>query len=133
MTLQHRPFLCKKGEHHFFLLNHPNLLLSLPCIFTAQDADVNTAKFAHFYAVYCLAFYLYTLVAHQYQFLYGPKTFAIVLRPLKKHPFPDFVILSLSFAGLYALINNAGVCVCGEFDWQTWDQINSQVEVSALK
>jgi hypothetical protein len=32
-------------------------------------------------------------------------------------------------AGLYALINNAGVCVCGEFDWQTWDHINSQIEV----
>lgn len=34
--------------------------------------------------------------------------------------------------GLYALINNAGVCVCGEFDWQTWDQINSQVEVNLV-
>jgi hypothetical protein len=64
---------------------------------------------------------------------FGRKKFAAVSRPLKNHPFPDFVILSLSFAGLYALINNAGVCVCGEFDWQTWDQINSQVEVSTLK
>jgi len=34
--------------------------------------------------------------------------------------------------GLYAVINNAGVCVCGEFDWQTWNQIQSQVEVNIL-
>ena len=34
--------------------------------------------------------------------------------------------------GLYALVNNAGVCVCGEFDWQTWDQVESQVEVNLL-
>ena len=36
------------------------------------------------------------------------------------------------FPGLYALINNAGVCVCGEFDWQTWDQIQKQVDVNLL-
>lgn len=34
--------------------------------------------------------------------------------------------------GLYAVINNAGVCVCGEFEWQTWAQINSQIEVNLL-
>ena len=34
------------------------------------------------------------------------------------------------FPGLYALINNAGVCVCGEFEWQTWAQIQKQVEVN---
>jgi len=34
--------------------------------------------------------------------------------------------------GLYAVINNAGVCVCGEFEWQTWNQIYSQVEVNLL-
>ena len=34
--------------------------------------------------------------------------------------------------GLYALINNAGVCVCGEFDWQTWAQVEDQVEVNLL-
>jgi len=34
--------------------------------------------------------------------------------------------------GLYALINNAGVCVCGEFDWQTWNHIESQVNVNIL-
>ena len=39
------------------------------------------------------------------------------------------VIFAYVYLGLYALINNAGVCVCGEFDWQTWDQINRQVEV----
>ena len=35
-------------------------------------------------------------------------------------------------AGLYALINNAGVCVCGEFDWQTWKHIQAQVNVNIL-
>ena len=25
--------------------------------------------------------------------------------------------------GLWAVINNAGVCICGEFDWQTVSQI----------
>lgn len=39
---------------------------------------------------------------------------------------------SVIFSGLYALINNAGVCVCGEFDWQTWDQIQAQVDVNLL-
>ena len=47
--------------------------------------------------------------------------------------------------GIYAVVNNAGVsikiflfmtlclffssqvCVCGEFDWQTWDQVEKQV------
>ena len=38
----------------------------------------------------------------------------------------------ISFAGLFALINNAGVCVCGEFDWQTWTQIEDQVNVNIL-
>ena len=33
------------------------------------------------------------------------------------------------YLGLYAVVNNAGVCVCGEFDWQTWPQIYSQMEV----
>jgi len=32
--------------------------------------------------------------------------------------------------GLYALINNAGVCVCGEFDWQTWGHIQKQIDVN---
>jgi len=35
-------------------------------------------------------------------------------------------------AGLYAVVNNAGVCVCGEFDWQTWGQVQSQVETNLL-
>ena len=30
------------------------------------------------------------------------------------------------------MINNAGVCVCGEFDWQTWQQVQRQVEVNLL-
>jgi 3-hydroxybutyrate dehydrogenase len=34
--------------------------------------------------------------------------------------------------GLYAVVNNAGVCVCGEFDWQTWPQIYSQMEVNLV-
>eukprot|EP00092_Neocalanus_flemingeri_P021658 GFUD01023493.1.p1 GENE.GFUD01023493.1~~GFUD01023493.1.p1 ORF type:complete len:356 (+),score=119.13 GFUD01023493.1:51-1118(+) len=34
--------------------------------------------------------------------------------------------------GLWAVINNAGVCVCGEFDWQTVDQIERQVEVNVV-
>ena len=34
--------------------------------------------------------------------------------------------------GLYALINNAGVCVCGEFDWQTWRQIQKQIDVNLV-
>jgi len=34
--------------------------------------------------------------------------------------------------GVYAVVNNAGVCVCGEFDWQTWGQIEKQVEVNLL-
>ena len=42
------------------------------------------------------------------------------------------VFLSLCFSGLYALINNAGVCVCGEFDWQTWGQMKKQIDVNLL-
>jgi NAD(P)-dependent dehydrogenase (short-subunit alcohol dehydrogenase family) len=38
----------------------------------------------------------------------------------------------LFLTGLYALINNAGICVCGEFEWQTWSQIQKQVEVNIL-
>merc|ERR1712106_1230786 len=34
--------------------------------------------------------------------------------------------------GLYAVINNAGVCVCGEFDWQTMEQLQSQLSVNVL-
>lgn len=34
--------------------------------------------------------------------------------------------------GIYAVVNNAGVCVCGEFDWQTWEQVEKQVEVNLL-
>ena len=41
-------------------------------------------------------------------------------------PKTTFILL---ISGLYAVINNAGVCVCGEFEWLTWGQICSQVEV----
>ena len=34
--------------------------------------------------------------------------------------------------GLWAVINNAGVCVCGEFDWQTVGQIERQVQVNVM-
>jgi len=34
--------------------------------------------------------------------------------------------------GLYAVVNNAGVAVCGEFDWQTWEQVERQVQVNLL-
>merc|ERR1712203_1215537 len=34
--------------------------------------------------------------------------------------------------GLYALINNAGICVCGEFEWQTWRQVENQINVNVL-
>jgi len=34
--------------------------------------------------------------------------------------------------GLYGLVNNAGVCVCGEFDWQTWGQVERQVDVNLV-
>lgn len=37
-----------------------------------------------------------------------------------------------SEVGLHAVVNNAGVCVCGEFDWQTWTQVEEQVEVNLL-
>lgn len=33
---------------------------------------------------------------------------------------------------LHALINNAGVMTYGEFDWMTWDQIYSQVDVNIV-
>ncbi|XP_076305832.1 retinol dehydrogenase 7-like [Tachypleus tridentatus] len=35
-------------------------------------------------------------------------------------------------AGLWALINNAGVCVYGEFEWQTWDQCKAQMEINLI-
>ncbi|XP_013791754.1 D-beta-hydroxybutyrate dehydrogenase, mitochondrial-like [Limulus polyphemus] len=35
-------------------------------------------------------------------------------------------------AGLWALINNAGVCVYGEFEWQTWNQCTTQVEINLM-
>jgi len=34
--------------------------------------------------------------------------------------------------GLWAVINNAGVCVCGEFDWQTMSQMENQVKVNVM-
>ena len=37
-----------------------------------------------------------------------------------------------NFSGLYGLVNNAGICVCGEFEWLTWKQIQRQVEVNLL-
>ena len=40
--------------------------------------------------------------------------------------------LPLGCEGLWAVINNAGVCVCGEFDWQTEEQIERQVEVNVM-
>ena len=40
--------------------------------------------------------------------------------------------LIFPIAGLYALINNAGVCVCGEFEWQTWHQIEHQIQVNVM-
>ena len=30
------------------------------------------------------------------------------------------------------MVNNAGVCVCGEFEWQTWSQMEQQVNVNLL-
>ena len=36
------------------------------------------------------------------------------------------------FSGLYALVNNAGICVCGEFEWQTWRQVETQINVNIL-
>jgi len=38
--------------------------------------------------------------------------------------------LPLGCEGLWSVINNAGVCVCGEYDWQTMGQIESQVSVN---
>lgn len=40
--------------------------------------------------------------------------------------------ISPEHQGLYGVVNNAGVCVCGEFEWQTWDQISKQIEVNLL-
>ena len=40
--------------------------------------------------------------------------------------------LPLGCEGLWAVINNAGVCVCGEFDWQTLSQVESQVSVNIM-
>lgn len=46
----------------------------------------------------------------------------------------DYVAENLSAGqqGLYGLVNNAGICVCGEFEWLTWKQIQHQVEVNLL-
>ena len=30
------------------------------------------------------------------------------------------------------MINNAGICVCGEFEWQTWRQVENQINVNVL-
>jgi len=35
-------------------------------------------------------------------------------------------------SGLWAVINNAGSCVCGEYDWQTMDQVRTQVETNIM-
>jgi len=40
--------------------------------------------------------------------------------------------LCVGETGVYAVVNNAGVCVCGEFDWQTWGQVESQVQTNLL-
>lgn len=34
--------------------------------------------------------------------------------------------------GLWGLVNNAGICIYGEFDWLTWDQMFNQVSVNLL-
>jgi len=34
--------------------------------------------------------------------------------------------------GLWAVVNNAGLCVCGEFDWQTLDQVQDQVSTNLV-
>ena len=47
----------------------------------------------------------------------------------------DYVETNLSalgYSGLWAVINNAGVAVCGEFDWQTIGQVEHQVDVNLL-
>ena len=49
-----------------------------------------------------------------------------------KSNFYNTKILFFSFSGLYGLVNNAGICVCGEFEWLTWKQIQRQVEVNLL-
>lgn len=36
------------------------------------------------------------------------------------------------FESLIAVINNAGIMTYGEFDWLTWDQINTQIEVNFI-
>jgi len=46
--------------------------------------------------------------------------------------FIDENLLSNGCNGLWAVINNAGVCVCGEFDWQTMDQMERQIGVNVL-
>ena len=35
-------------------------------------------------------------------------------------------------AGLWAVVNNAGVCIYGEFDWMTTEQALKQVDVNLL-
>lgn len=35
-------------------------------------------------------------------------------------------------AGLYALINAASHCVCGELQWQTWQHCQKQFDVNFL-
>ena len=49
-----------------------------------------------------------------------------------KSNFYNTKIPIFSFSGLYGLVNNAGICVCGEFEWLTWKQIQRQVEVNLL-
>ena len=37
-----------------------------------------------------------------------------------------------SASGLWGLVNNAGVCVYGEFDWLTKDQCDRQISVNLV-
>jgi len=34
--------------------------------------------------------------------------------------------------GLWAVINNAGICVCGEFEWLTWEHCESMININLL-